>query len=37
MAFLSMENVKALYAELAEAGMDFRVRDPQGNVIAFVG
>lgn len=51
MAFLPVENVKALYAELIAAdvtiaqklnkqawgGTDFHVRDPDGNVIAFVG
>jgi catechol 2,3-dioxygenase-like lactoylglutathione lyase family enzyme len=51
MAFLRVENVKALYAELVAGGVaiqqkltkqawggsDFHVRDPDGNVIAFVG
>lgn len=51
MAFVPVENVKALYREFAEAGApihqklrkqawggtDFHVRDPDGNVIAFVG
>ena len=50
MAFIPVENVKALYAELAAAGVElgkltkeawggteFGVRDPDGNVICFVG